>query len=122
MSKTIEKTVWLGDSLTNLKRFPKKVRDSIGYSLYKVQQGITPKNAKCLKGVKPMVMEIVSDYDTNTYRAVYTVKISDVVYILHCFQKKSRQGIKTPKQEIDLIRQRLNAARVINESKVKSHA
>ena len=61
-------------------------------------------------------MEIVCNYDTNTFRAVYTVKIGDLVYILHCFQKKSKHGIKTPKQEIDLIKQRLREAELINKS------
>ena len=62
-----------------------------------------------MKGLKPTVMEIVSDYDTNTYRTVYTVKIGAVVYVLHCFQKKSKSGIKTPKKDIDLINRRLKA-------------
>lgn len=100
-----------------LKEFPDEVQDEIGYALQKVQEGLTPRNAKPLRGFKPAVMEIVSDYDTNTYRAVYTVKIGNIVYILHCFQKKSKQGIKTPKQEIDLVKQRLREAESINKIK-----
>ena len=84
----------VGDSLGNLKEFPDEVKNDIGYALHKVQEGVTPRNAKPLKGLKPAVMEIVSDYNTNTYRAVYTVKIGEVIYVLHCFQKKSKQGIK----------------------------
>ena len=76
-----------------------------------------PKGAKPLKGFKPLVMEIVTDYDTNTYRAVYTVNIGELVYVLHCFQKKSKRGIKTPKQVADLIRQRLRDAENIHKSK-----
>jgi len=113
----MKKVVWVGDSLKNLKKFPEVVKDSIGYSLHKIQEGIVPRNAKPLKGLKPTVMEIVSDYDTNTYRAVYTVKIGAVAYVLHCFQKKSKQGIKTPKQEIDLIKQRLLELETINQIK-----
>jgi len=57
-------------------------------------------------------MEIVSRHDTNTYRTVYTVNIDkEVVYVLHCFQKKATRGIKTPKQEMDLIQNRLKQAR-----------
>lgn len=52
----------------------------------------------------------IEDHIVNTYRAVYTIKIADTVYVLHCFQKKSKQGIETPKQDIDLISERLKAA------------
>jgi len=112
-----KKVIWVGDSLKALKKFPEDVKDSIGYSLHKVQEGMLPRNVKVLKGFKPAVMEIVSDYDTNTYRAVYTVKIGDTAYVLHCFQKKSKKGIKTPQQEIDLIKQRLREAESINQSR-----
>ena len=115
--KTVKKAIWLGDSLKVLKNFPEDVQDSIGYSLHKAQEGILPRNAKTLKGFKPTVMEIVSDYKANTYHAVYTVKLSDVVYVLHCFQKKSKKGIKTPKQELDLIKQRLREAELINQNR-----
>ena len=111
--KTLKKAIWIGDSLKSLKEFPDEVQDGMGYALQKVQEGLTPRNAKVLKGFKPAVMEIVADYDTNTYRAVYTVKIGDAVYILHCFQKKSKQGIKTPQQVINLIKQRLREAESI---------
>jgi phage-related protein len=56
------------------------------------------------------ILEIVENYDGDTYRAVYTVKFGDVVYILHAFQKKSKKGIKTPKQDLDLIEKRLKEA------------
>ena len=61
-------------------------------------------------GVASGVFEIVDDYDTNTYRAIYTVKIGARIYVLHCFQKKSTRGIKTPRKEIDLIKRRLKMA------------
>lgn len=119
--KRLKKIIWIGDSLKNLKAFPEAVKDSIGYSLHKVQNGIVPRNVKTLKDLKPAVMEIVSDYDTNTYRSVYTIKIDDLVYVLHCFQKKSKQGIKTPKPEINLIKQRLQIAKEINQTKGDSN-
>lgn len=115
--KKLKEIIWVGNSLKNLKEFPEEVKDNIGYSLHNVQEGLVPKNAKPLKGFKPAVMEIVASYDTNTYRAIYTVKIGELLYVLHCFQKKSKTGIKTPKQEIDLIRQRLHEAEIINHSK-----
>lgn len=60
-----------------------------------------------MKGLGSGVIEIVSDYDTNTYRAVYVVSIGEKIYVLHCFQKKSKRGIETPKEEINMIKQRL---------------
>jgi phage-related protein len=107
MSDIRRELIWLGDSLKTLKLFPDEVKDSIGYALHTVQAGRMPYNAKPLKGFKKSVMEIISDYDKNTYRAVYTTKIGECLYVLHCFQKKSKTGIKTPKKEIDLIKQRL---------------
>ena len=113
---TLRKAIWIGDSLKRLKEFPEEVQDEIGYTLQKVQEGLMPRNAKLLKGFSPAVMEIVCDYDTNTYRAVCTVKIGNLVYVLHCFQKKSKHDIKTPKQEIDLIKQRFREAELINNN------
>jgi phage-related protein len=81
---------------------------------------IEPK-AKPLKGIIPGagILEIVEDFDRNTYRAVYTVKFAGFVYVLHAFQKKSKQGIKTPKHEIDLIRARFAEAQADYEERKK---
>ena len=102
---------WVGSSLDDLKEFPEEVMNDIGYALRQAQQGSKSDIAKPLKGIDSGVMEIVSDYDKNTFRAVYTVKIGEFIYVLHCFQKKSNKGISTPKHEIDLIKQRLKAAK-----------
>ncbi len=72
--------------------------------------------AKPFKGAGSGVFEIRSDYRTNTYRAVYAVKIGERVYVLHCFQKKSKRGIKTPKKEVDLIKRRLKMAQELEEN------
>jgi phage-related protein len=75
------------------------------------QQGETDPAAKPLKGFEATrVMEIVDRHDTNTYRAVYTTQFAGVIYVLHAFQKKSKRGIATPREDIELIRQRLVAA------------
>lgn len=108
--KEIKKLKWVGSSLEDLKEFPEDVIDVIGYALHEVQEGLKPRNAKQLSNIGLGVMEIVSDFDTNTYRAVYAVKLVDAIYVLHCFQKKSKHGISTPKKEIDLIKQRLREA------------
>jgi phage-related protein len=87
------------------------VRREIGHALYAAQQGDTDPSAKPLKGFGgAAVMEIVAPFDGNTWRAIYTVRFLDVVYVLHAFQKKSKSGIATPTAEIALIRQRLAAA------------
>ncbi|RCJ42165.1 hypothetical protein A6770_08100 [Nostoc minutum NIES-26] len=102
--------VWMGDSLKNIRSFPEEVRASVGYTLQLVQAGETPIDAKPFKGVGNGVYEIVKRYDSDTYRAVYAVKIGEKIYVLHAFQKKSKQGIKTPQADVDLIKQRYKDA------------
>jgi phage-related protein len=84
----------------------------MGFALRQAQEGQKHVNAKPLKGFGGAgVLEVVEDHDGNTYRAVYTVRFAGVVYVLHVFQKKSKKGSKTPKPEVDLIKQRLKAAK-----------
>lgn len=106
----LKKVIWLGNSLKNLKSFSNYTQRDIGYTLDCIQQGEMPDSVKILKGFKPTVMEIISDHDKNTYRLMYTAKVAEVIYVLHCFQKKSKTGIETPKQDMDLIKQRLREA------------
>jgi phage-related protein len=102
---------WMGSTLKDLRGSPEAVKDGVGYALELVQKGEKPANAKPLKGFGgASVLEIVEDFDGNTWRAVYTVVIANRVYVLHFFQKKSKRGIATPKQEIDLIKRRLRDA------------
>jgi len=99
---------WIGSSRRDLRAMPDPVRRDIGQALYTAQQGETDPAAKPLKGFGgARVMEIVERDRGGTYRAVYTVQFADAVYVLHVFQKKSKRGIATPKQDIDLIRSRL---------------
>ena len=103
--------VWLGNTLDELRKFPEEVRDEMGYALYLAQIGDKHPTAKPLKGFGSAgVLEIVDNYDGDTYRTVYTVKLAGVVYVLHAFQKKSKKGIATPKKDIDLIKKRLKLA------------
>lgn len=84
----------------------------MGYALHLAQQGKKAANAKPLKRFKgATVLEIVDDFDSNTWRAVYTVQFKDVIYVLHTFQKKSKSGITTPKTDIKLIEKRLKLAK-----------
>ncbi len=101
---------WMGSSKEDLRKFPDPVLDRIGFALYQAQIGLKHRDAKPLKGLGSGVVEVVSRYDGDTYRAIYTVRFKAAVYVLHAFQKKSKQGIKTPKPEIHLIRHRMKAA------------
>jgi phage-related protein len=108
---------WVGRAHDELMALPAPVRRAVGYALRFAQAGVKPDQVKPLKGFKGAgVLEVMEDYDGDTYRAVYTVRLAGTVYVLHCFQKKSKTGIATPKPTMDLIRQRLRAAeRLHNE-------
>ena len=105
----LKPVVWLGDSLRELRTFPATVQDEMGYAIYLAQCGQKHVSAKPLKG-SSSVLEVVSDHRGDTFRAVYTVRFADRVFVLHAFQKKSKSGIATPKADIDLIKQRLKQA------------
>jgi len=109
----IGQVVWIGSSLKDLKKFPEAVKDEIGYILFLAQIGEHHKNIKALTGFPGSVMEIKSDYDKDTYRAVYAAKLGDDIYLLHTFKKKSKRGIKIPKEDIEVIRQRLKRAQEV---------
>lgn len=103
--------IWVGSSREDLLTFPEDVKDVIGYALHIAQYGGRHPEAKPMKGNKGAgVLEICDDYDGDTYRAVYTVRLKKAIYVLHCFQKKSKKGIETPKQDLDLIKERLRWA------------
>jgi len=102
--------VWIGDSLKQVREFPPEVRREIGSALYDAQKGDKAPDAKPFKGVGSGVFEIVTRFDTDTYRTVYAVQIGTRVYVLHAFQKKAKKGIKTPPREVDLIKRRYKQA------------
>jgi phage-related protein len=103
--------LWIGSSRKDLKGFPKKVRSTVGQALFHAQKGKKHLAVKPLKGYGgASVLEVVEDEDGSTYRAVYTVKFSRVICVLHVFQKKSKSGSKTPVQNIDKVNRRLREA------------
>ena len=111
---------WVGSSRNDLKSFPRPVRSDIGQALYAAQRGETDPSAKPMKGFGGRsVLEIMASFDGDTWRAVYTVRFDDAVYVLHAFQKKSKSGIATPKKEIDLIHKRL--ADALNDHKKRQN-
>jgi phage-related protein len=107
----LKEAVFVGSSLKDLKRFPVKVRNRMGFALHQVQEGDEPLSAKALKGFGGRsILELVDDYDGDTYRAVYTVRFAGYVYVLHAFQKKAKKGVATPQRDLGLIKSRLRDA------------
>ena len=95
--------------------FPEGVKDVFGYALHLAQHGEKHIDAKPLKGFGgAKTLEVVEDLQGDTFRAVYTVKFEGYVYVLHCFQKKSKKGIATPKPDMDKIRARLKDAELLH--------
>jgi phage-related protein len=107
---------FVGSSKGDLSDFPDDVKRCIGLALRTAQKGGKHPDAKPLKGFKGAgVLEIIADFDGNTFRAVYTVRFRGVIYVLHAFQKKSRKGIKTPLNEMEKIKSRLRDAEALHE-------
>lgn len=117
---------WAGSSKKDYMEFPREVQDDLGYALDSVQAGVrvipsaTPLTEGKLKGLG--IVELADDHDTDTFRAIYTTKIGDVVYVLHAFKKKSKSGIAIPKADIDLILARYRAAMKHYEEEVATKA
>lgn len=118
--KNVKRMFWVGSSRKDIQALPADVQDVFGFALYQAQEGEKHWQAKVLKGFSGGgVLEVVEDHHGDTYRAVYTISLVDAVYVLHCFQKKSRSGIKTSKHDVDLIHARLKLAQA--HSKGKTH-
>jgi len=101
---------WVGSSKRDFLEFPDLVKDDMGNALGIAQFGGKAPEAKPWKGLGPGVLEIVESHQRNAYRAVYTVRFEEAVYVLHAFQKKSPSGIRTDKRDVDLVEQRLKLA------------
>jgi phage-related protein len=112
----LKRLIWVGSSRNNLREFPGPVQDHMGYALYVAQRGGKHRDSKALKGFGSAgVLEITTDFRGDTFRAVYTVRYSTAVYVLHAFQKKSTTGRQTPRREIELIKHRLREAEQITK-------
>ncbi|SDJ76547.1 Phage-related protein [Bradyrhizobium sp. Rc2d] len=91
-------TIWIGSSLHDLRAFPDEVRRVMGFAIDDAQNGSEHPRVKALKGFGGRsVLEVVDDFDGDTFRAVYTVRFAGRIYVLHAFQKKSKRGSETPK-------------------------
>lgn len=113
MSKQARKPLkWVGSAKRDLDAMPEDVKDLFGHAIDVAQAGGKHQDSKVLAGFGSAgVLEVVEDDRGNTYRAVYTTRFAGWVYVLHCFQKKSKSGIKTPKADMELIQARLKAAK-----------
>lgn len=102
---------WVGSSLKNLRSCPDEVQDMVGYALFLAQEGKQQHPAaKPLKGPLHGLLEVIVDHTSGTYRAVYTARLANAVYVLHVFQKKATRGIATPKHVLEVIKARLRWA------------
>ena len=102
---------WMGNAKRNIRTFPQGAQKLIGDELQLLQFGGMPRNVKPFKGVGSGVFEIAIRYDTDAFRTVLAVQLGQKIYVLHAFQKKSKAGVKTPKQDVEIIRQRYQEAR-----------
>ena len=103
--------IFIGSSRRDLAAFPEQVRGDIGHALHEAQRGGEPISAKALKGFGGRaILEIIENFDGDTFRAVYTIRFARAVYVLHAFQKKAKKGIATPMHEIERIKARLQDA------------
>lgn len=114
--------LWVGTTLDDLRAFPEEVRLEMGHALHLAQIGDKSPDAKPLRGFKGAgVLEIVENFDGNTYRAVYTVRLASGVYALHAFQKKSHRGIATDQRDIELVEKRIqDAERIDREMRTRT--
>ena len=111
MERALKPVRWIGSSREDLKTFRRPVQRDVGEALYAAQRGVEYPSVRALKGFGGRaVLEIVAPHAGDAYRAVYTVRFHDAIYVLHAFQKKSKKGIATPQREIELVKQRLAAA------------
>jgi phage-related protein len=108
---------WIGSAKRDLMAFPEPVKDTIGTALSFAQFGGKHPATKPWKGLGPGVLEVVEDYDGDTYRAVYTVRFERMVYVLHAFQKKSPTGIRTARGDVEVVEHRLRTARADYEAR-----
>jgi len=104
---------WVGSAKRDLDAMPEEVKDVFGHAIDLAQAGGKHPDAKPLSGFgSAAVVEVVEDLRGDTFRAVYTVKFAGWIYVLHCFQKKSKSGIKTPREDLELVHARLKAAKL----------
>jgi phage-related protein len=115
---SLKPLIWVGASRKSLREFPEPVQDHMGYALYVAQRGGKHRDAKTMSGFGGAgVLEVIRDFRGDTFRAVYTVRYAEALYVLHAFQKKSKTGRETPRRDIELVQQRLREAEQIEKER-----
>jgi len=109
---------WIGSSRKDYAALPGAVQEAFGFELYQAQVGEHPQSAKPMHGLGG-VMELVDHHQGDTFRTMYLARFEQAVYVLHCFKKKSKSGIATPQQKIDLVRNRLKSAEADHLARMK---
>ncbi|MBI3574986.1 MAG: type II toxin-antitoxin system RelE/ParE family toxin [Gammaproteobacteria bacterium] len=110
IARPVRPLLWVASSKRDYGEFPPRVQDTLGFELFLAQTGQHPPSAKPLKGLGSGVVELIEDFDGDTYRTIYTVRFREAVYVLHAFKKKSKRGVATPGSDIDLVKRRLKDA------------
>lgn len=118
-SSHLRELIWIASSLRDLKDFPGPVQKVMGFARLQAQCGGRHAQAKPFRTKGGGVVEMVEDYDTDTYRVVYTACFGDELYVLHSFQKKSKTGIKTPKPGVEVIESRLKIAARLHAERIR---
>ncbi len=116
LPRPLRPLVWIASSKKDYGGFPPKVQDEFGFQLFLAQAGQHPLSAKLLRGFGSGTIELVEDFDGDTYLAVYSVWFATAVYVLHAFKKKSKRGSKTPQTDIALVKRRLRDAETIHNA------
>jgi phage-related protein len=115
----VKQVLWVGSSYKDLTEFPPHVCHAMGYALFRAQEGTKHEHAKVLSGMgSANVLEIREKDQSGTYRVIYTLEMENYVFVLHAFQKKSKSGIATPKQEMELLKRRLQDARALYKNMI----
>lgn len=110
---------WMGSSRKDLLAMPEPVINTFGYALGLAQNGLSYPDAKTLTQFKSAVVEVLEDHNSDTFRAVYTARFEDAVYVLHCFKKKSSKQSELPKRDKETIELRLREVMAIEDAKRK---
>lgn len=112
----MRRLIYLGSTEKDAAKLPDEVRELFAHALTIAMAGGQHEDAKPLKGFNGRgVVEVVADERNSTFREIYTIKFEEAVYVLHIFQKKSKKNIETPKQEMELIKQRLKWAEALHK-------
>lgn len=112
---------WLGSSYKDLCALPAEIRLTVGHALRQLQNGLRPVNAKALSGFNPASAEILADHKGDTFRVVYTTHYAGLIYVIHCFKKKSTKDSNLPKPDKETIELRLISLARLEKSKATAH-